>query len=380
MSNYSNKIHLVSFDVPYPPDYGGVIDVFYKIQALKNAGIEVILHTFIYGREKSEVLEKLCSKVFYYKRKKYINPYTGSLPYIVKSRKLKSLLENLSNDNFPVIFEGLHCCAYITYPELSHKFKIVRMHNIEHLYYLHLAKTEYNLFKKYHFYSEAGKLKQFEAKILPSASKIAAITESDNNLLNSKYGNSFYLPVFHENENVNIKAGKGEYALYHGNLGVGENNQAALFLVNKVFNRTNNISFIIAGMNPSKELKQAVSANQNIKLLENLDTNEINELISNAHVNVLPTFQETGIKLKLINVLYKGRFCIVNSKMVKNTGLSSLCILAENEKDFLEQLKNCFETEFEEQEIHKRAKMLYEYFSTDKSVQILLDNLNLHKD
>ena len=28
------ELNIVSFDVPYPPDYGGVIDVFYKIKEL----------------------------------------------------------------------------------------------------------------------------------------------------------------------------------------------------------------------------------------------------------------------------------------------------------------------------------------------------------
>ena len=30
------EVHIVSFDVPYPPNYGGVIDVFYKIKTLFN--------------------------------------------------------------------------------------------------------------------------------------------------------------------------------------------------------------------------------------------------------------------------------------------------------------------------------------------------------
>ncbi len=36
-------LHIISFDVPAPPDYGGVIDVYYKAKALaesKNIDIE----------------------------------------------------------------------------------------------------------------------------------------------------------------------------------------------------------------------------------------------------------------------------------------------------------------------------------------------------
>ncbi len=31
-SSESNIVHLVSFNIPYPPDYGGVIDVFTRSQ------------------------------------------------------------------------------------------------------------------------------------------------------------------------------------------------------------------------------------------------------------------------------------------------------------------------------------------------------------
>jgi len=43
------KLHIVSFDVPYPANYGGVIDVFYKLKALHSLGIEIYFHVFEYG-------------------------------------------------------------------------------------------------------------------------------------------------------------------------------------------------------------------------------------------------------------------------------------------------------------------------------------------
>ncbi|MCX6283192.1 MAG: mannosyltransferase, partial [Bacteroidetes bacterium] len=39
-------LHIVSFDIPYPPDYGGVIDVYYKIKTLSEAGVKIHLHCF----------------------------------------------------------------------------------------------------------------------------------------------------------------------------------------------------------------------------------------------------------------------------------------------------------------------------------------------
>jgi len=52
-------LHIVSFDIPYPANYGGVIDVFYKAQALTAKGVKVHLHCFEYNREHSKELKKL---------------------------------------------------------------------------------------------------------------------------------------------------------------------------------------------------------------------------------------------------------------------------------------------------------------------------------
>ena len=52
-------IHIVSFNVPYPADYGGVIDVYYKLKALAALGIRVHLHCYQYGRAASPELDKV---------------------------------------------------------------------------------------------------------------------------------------------------------------------------------------------------------------------------------------------------------------------------------------------------------------------------------
>ncbi len=47
-------LHIISFDIPYPPNYGGVIDVYFKIRTLHELGIKIHLHCFEYpGRDRS---------------------------------------------------------------------------------------------------------------------------------------------------------------------------------------------------------------------------------------------------------------------------------------------------------------------------------------
>ena len=147
-------LHIISFDIPYPVNYGGVIDVFYKAKALTEKGVKVHLHCFQYGKKPSEILSELFHEVQYYKRDISKKHLFKSIPYIISSRISDDLITNLKKDNYPVLMEGLHTCALLENKSLHENRKmIVRPHNIEHEYYQNLAKVESDIFKKYYFIS-----------------------------------------------------------------------------------------------------------------------------------------------------------------------------------------------------------------------------------
>jgi len=148
------SIHIIAFDVPYPPNYGGIIDVFYKLKSLHQQGVSIVYHCFYYTGHNppTKELEKYCDAVYYYQRKKHIGKLLMSkYPFIVASRSNKKLLANLVKDDHPILFEGIQCCYYLNHPLLKNRKKIVRTHNIEHDYYLGLAKSEKNKAKKVYF-------------------------------------------------------------------------------------------------------------------------------------------------------------------------------------------------------------------------------------
>lgn len=365
-------MHIISFDVPYPPDYGGVIDVFYKIKALHEAGFRVHLHCFEYGRPRAPELEKICEQVFYYRRhmsKRYLfNP----LPYIVVTRRSEELMKELLKDRNPILFEGLHSCYHLTDPRLKGRILLVRTHNIEHDYYNNLSKVEKSVFRKAYFKREAIKLKRYE-NVMSLADQILAISRPDEEVLKERFQNVLLMSAFHPNETVKVRPGLGEFALYHGNLEVGENNEAALYLTEQVFSKTS-VPLVIAGKNPSPGLKAAVAKYPNISLKANIPTNEIDELIRQAQVNVLPTFQATGIKLKLLAALFNGRHCLVNSPMVMNTGLERLCSIRDDAESMRLETERLFLQPFGEQELAKRREVLFSDFSNKENI-IRLTNL-----
>lgn len=373
--NYLSRnktLHIVSFDVPYPANYGGVIDIFYRIKALHSLGIQIILHCYTYGRLEQAELEKYCLEVNYYKRKINRNPFYGQRPYIVKTRQDSNLIKRLLTDDHPILFEGLHTTYFINHASLKNRLKIVRTHNIEHTYYMHLGKVENNILKRFFFQSETKKLKNYE-KILHSADIVAAISPKDTKYFNSKYNNAFCLPPAHQNTKVNGNIGKGEFILYHGNLSVGENNVAALYLCQEIFSKVK-YPCIIAGNNPSKELKAEIEKHHNIKLVSNTTTEHIHQLIKDAHINVLYTFQATGVKLKLLNALYSGRHCLVNPKMVEGTNLKSVCKVSLKTTSLIKNIEKYMKKEFTAFERSEREKVLSEY-DTEKSAALLVEKL-----
>ena len=57
-------LHIITLDVPYPPDYGGVYDLFYKLPALQQQGVKIHLHCFYKNRLPQRELEKYCEEFF----------------------------------------------------------------------------------------------------------------------------------------------------------------------------------------------------------------------------------------------------------------------------------------------------------------------------
>jgi hypothetical protein len=370
-------LHIVSFDIPYPANYGGVIDVYYKIRALHSAGVKVHLHCFEYGRSRPPELEKYCHEVHYYRRKTGIWSAISLKPYIVYSRRSEELLENLCRDDFPIIFEGLHCCYYLSHKALRGRVKIYRESNIEHQYYFHLSKAEKNPLRKLYFIISSLKLRRFQ-RILRFANLMLTVSREDNDYLSKRFNGIRVecLPSFHRDNAVTTLPGKGDFALYQGNLGVSENFKAAGFLITKVF-KNSSTRLVIAGMNPPGHLVRAAANSSNVVLIADPSDEKMAELISTAQVNILVSFQPTGLKLKLLCALFNGRFCLVNPNMVAGTDLGQLCEIASTPEDLKQKVDELMQMTIDDNLIRIRKEKLLSRHSNRENCIILMELVSL---
>ena len=365
-------LHIICLNVPYPVDYGGVFDLFYKLPALQRAGVKIHLHCFEYGRGEQIKLDAFCESVQYYKRKKPFNSLSVSLPYIVKSRVNKILTENLLKDNYPILMEGVHCTYLLNDQRFKGRRNFVRLHNVEHIYYRHLFAHSTSLLKKLYFFAESVLLAAYEKKI---ATRATFLTVAKKDLEAYKRLGSdkvHFLPLFLPPWKVVTPEGKGSFCLYHGDLSVAENETAVILLLKEIFNEMT-VPFVIAGKNPTKKIVDRIGDKNWICLIENPDEAEMQDLIAKAHINILPSYNETGIKLKFLNALFNGRHCLANQSTVEGTGFEHLCTIANDAESMKSAISELFNQPFLKQDVELRKQILEKAFDNETNAGKLVD-------
>lgn len=360
------RLHIVCFDIPYPANYGGAIDVYYRIRALKEAGVSITLHCTYKGElVHYPELENLCDKVYYYPRKIAISGILSSLPLAVTGRPNETILQNLLQDDAPILYEGLVSCGTMAASELRGRRKYFRECNVEHDYYYALAGASRNLRDRCYYRLEAKRLERFE-QVLKNADGIFALAHHDETHFRQEYPmvETSYIPCFHAHRELTCPMGTGRGILYHGNLRVEENRKAAEYILREIAPRMPEIPFTIAGTN-ADTLKVH---GENVILVSNPGEDQMKQLMREAQIHLLVTFQTTGLKLKLLNALFEGRHVVCNPEMVYGTPLSELCHIGQDTKQLIEQCRSQYHSAFSDKDIQNRQKILH-----------LLDNKNLSR-
>lgn len=361
----------MSLDVPFPADYGGAIDILFRIQALHKLGFEITLHCFEYGRDWAQkALEAYTKELHYYPRKKPLTDWLSGTPFIVKTRSDNRLLENLLKDDSPILFEGLHTTFFLADERLKDRIKIVRAHNVEHEYYAELAKHASGT-KRLFFASEARKLEKYEP-VLKHASHILAIQQNDLEHFKTLNDSVHLLPACTPLSEA-VYLDTDPYCLFQGNLSVPENENAANWILDALSDSKVNLR--IAGKDPSEKLK-ARCRETSVKLIANPDEEAMQSLIQKARVHALYTDQPTGLKLKLLNALNTSGHVVANAKMVAGTVLDELCEIEDRSQKFKQIIERLMDSPLSEEAFSQRQNFLSEHFDSLKNCQLIVDLIN----
>lgn len=313
-----------------------------------------------------------CETVNYYKRNRKRASFSLRLPYIVSSRTDATLLRNLQADNHPILLEGIHCTYWLRQGMLSGRKVFVRLHNTEHLYYHALFKHEADFFKKTYYRIESWLLKRYEKKLANMATFLA-VSLDDAGYYQEKLGakDVRFLPVFVPWDEPTEPKGRGSYCLYHGNLGISENEKVAEWLLNEVFSQLE-IPFVVAGKNPSHPLQALAHSRPHTCIVVNPGEREMQDMICKAHIHILPSFNQTGVKLKLMNALFNGQYCVTNQAGISGSGLEGLCLMAETPEEFRKTIARYFDISFTSEQFLQRKQKLESLYSNADNARKLI--------
>lgn len=367
----ADELHVVAFNVPWPADYGGVMDVYYRLRAMCEAGVKIHLHCFTYGRPKAPELESVCASVDYYRRNMAWWLQLGRRPFIVSSRENAELRECLLADCLPVLLEGVHCCWLLEEGVLPDDRRVaVRAHNVETNYYSMLYKSETNWWRRNYLHLESLKLRHYEP-LLRRASAVFTVSDGDRVCFRAMgCRHVATVPCGNPNREPHWGGQSVRRALYHGNLSVPENDAAARDLIANVFAGLD-CELVVAGHAPSAALRKLAGRYDNVSLVADPSDNEMWRLVEESSVNILTTRQATGLKIKLLNALFRGRHCLVNSEMVEGTGLKELCVVEDDAAGMQKAVMRLMKEDFGEEQMNFRRERLKPYVTSNAIGPIL---------
>lgn len=365
------KLNIISFDNPFPPKYGGVIDVFFKIKALHQIGFEIYLHCYIEDKDIVEIeLKNITKEIFFYKINRNPFFFFSTHPFSALSRCSNNLVKNIKDNTAPILFEGLQTTYLMDKLSLNNRKIYLRLHNLEANYYLGVSKSETNWIKKVIYFTEGIKYKRFQTRI-SSFDRVFALSIFENDYIHSFYNKKTnYIPVFHGNSTIKNLSEFGNYAIYHGDLRISDNKKAVEFLIS-VFKKINDYPLIIASSSGKEFIKKKIRENTNIKFVELNNEQQLNQLLEGAHINVLLSFQKSGTKLKLINSLFNSRFCLINANIVDDPQIKSLCYFADTKNDFVIKINELRLKPYLER--GSREEVLYKILSDKTNAQKIKD-------
>ena len=374
----NRQLHIVCLDVPWPPDYGGAIDMMNRIRGMHGAGVKIKLHYFSYNERGTPTeLQQYCESVHVYERKTGSRGLSMKIPYIIASRINQELIDRLNQDNDPILLEGIHCTGILPGIDHHHRKVVVRIHNEESIYYKELARSAPSLWRKIFFLHESRLLKKYSYRLPPNCI-YACVSTNDVETLKQEFGlpQVVFIPTFPAWQTVCGQEGTGNLCLYHGNLSVPENEQAAIWLLRKVFVKLK-IPLVIAGKKPSRRLAKLAHLCQHTCLIPDPSDKQMNDLVRKAHIHVLPSFNKniTGIRLKLLHALFEGRHCVVNEPMVNGTGLEPACHIGNSADAFASIVAQLYRHPFTSEEVQLRKELLENTYDNEANTKRFIQYL-----
>lgn len=334
------------------PNYGGVIDIHYRLRALHDAGVRFCLHVWYKGAPPDPaLLLPYSEQVFFYPRIPPFRYRTLNLPYMAGSRISPELNKRIAADQAPVWFEGLHTTGILVRGmDIGKRKLLLRSHNLESRYYQELAGAESNWLKKTYLQYEHRLLHTYEQQVIPRMDGVFSISTEELSELILLNPATTWLPAFVQFRNQKISRlpvpDPDDFRiLYHGNFQVRENLHNARWLA-QLFSQTSipGVVLVLAG----KGLESVSFPGPAVEMHPNPE--RMDAILDTADLVVIPGRQQSGVKIKLLESLAAGKRVLAAPASLTGSGLEKDVPVFHSEKELREKIiqaqRGKMETEF----------------------------------
>lgn len=340
------KITIICNELPLPATHGGRIDVWRRILALKSAGAQIHLITWVSQTQKSEItpdiyklLENEISKLTILDISNSITSHISRFVYIwrwpahttirVPNQEALHLIIKDTNIFSPdlIFLDGLYGGALaLRLAEILKINFVYRSHNIEHSYMRQLYKRSSNPKAKLAIFLNIPALHKFENLIIRKCIKFFDISMTD--LIywkNLGYKHGEWLPPIMDNTQADklstLDNWTPEFDIgYLGNLYSANNVEGILWFLKNVVPqlllKRPETKIFIAGLKPSSIIIGAARS-AGITLIS--DPPNATPILRNAKILINPIFSGSGVNIKSVEMLFTPAI-----RISTNQGLTGL--------------------------------------------------------
>lgn len=325
------KILFITPTLPYPPVSGGVIKsnkVVHFLSEKYNLSIACLLKNDDI-QHKDEFLTTLKLSDFISQEldiprtaKNLILSNIQGIPlnlYRNKSREFKEKVLAVVHQ-YDVIF----CDHYVMFQYIPDDYKgkiILHEHNCEYLIWKRYANIERSVLKKVALLNQAYRIKKYEQEICRKATIILAAPNDTDELVKIGADKTKFLETYHLGDDnlLNEPAldfNKTEKALlYIGTLSWEANIDGLVWFCNEIWQSVKqqhpDIKLYIVGKKPDVRLKEIADKDNQIILTGFVE--KVEPYFQKSRIFITPLRFGSGIKVKVVNALYRGIPCVTTS-------------------------------------------------------------------
>ena len=357
------SLNIISGNLPCPNTLGDAQQTYWLIEALSGSGIQVHLFTFSDSDSKINTattaqVSKICSSVKIYPINQGHRNFSFSAPYATSKYLNTQLINDLNENNFPILIEGLGPSELALSSALANKNIWVRLLTYAPNYFRYLQERSSAPLKKLFYQREAVLSKKILKKINQRVNWIVTSDADKKTLADSFLGGNIQTlaPFNNNNSSINSKTGLGNYCLFQGNLSDAATHKTACWLLTHVFHNLK-VPFVITGNNPSPSLVALAHSQPHTCIVANPSSSERQDMIEKAQIIIQPSFIKDGSDEALLEGIKNGRHCLTNTKSTSST-LGACYHQGSSANAFQEIIIQLYHHPFSEEEIETRKQLM----------------------